>query len=42
MADNDIRVVKFEEAKDKTPMAIVDGKIAFPDKRGEQPKVGEV
>ena len=35
-------IVKFEVSREGTPMAFVDGKIAFPERSGIQPEIGEI
>jgi len=35
-------MVKFEASRENRPMAVVDGKIAFPERYGKQPAIGEI
>lgn len=35
-------IVKFESSRENTPMAVVDGKVAFPERSGKQPAIGEI
>jgi len=34
-------IVRFEASRENTPMAMVEGKVAFPERSGNQPAIGE-